>query len=120
MGRNGCVDDVQMLPNSIQTHIVFQWIPRHSNIPGNDLADRAEKQATELPPSADFPIAFSSALNVIKNDIRDPAIAHNQTREFCTNCRPSIDNQHITTPGNEVLIARLRSGHHHALPAYLH
>ena len=99
-----------MLPNSIQTHIVFHWIPRHSNIPGNDLADRAEKQATELPPSADFPIAFSSALNVIKNDIRDPAIAH----------RPSIDNQHITTPGDEVLIARLRSGHHHALPAYLH
>ena len=58
-----------MLLNTIQAHII-RWIPGHLNIPGNDLVDRVAKQATELPPSTDLPIAFSSALNVIKKFIR--------------------------------------------------
>ena len=120
LGRNARVDGVRMLLNTIQTHIIIPWIPGHSNIPGNDLADRAAKQATELPSSADLPIAFSSALNVIKKVIRDPAIAHDRTREIYTHYRPSIDTVHITTREAEVLIARLRSGHHPALRAYLH
>ena len=75
----------------------------------NDLADRAVSQATELPPSTDLLIAFSSALNVIKKVIRDPAVAYDQTREIYTQYRPSIDTVKITTREDEVLIARLCS-----------
>ena len=73
----------------------------HSNIPGNDLADRAAKQANELPSTADLPIAFSSALNVIKKVTRDPTIAHDQTREIYTYYRPSIDAVPITRQEDE-------------------
>ena len=111
---------MRTLLNTIQVHIIIQWILGHLNIPDNDLADRAAKQATGLPPSVDLVIAFSSALNVIKNVIRDLAIAHDQMRKIQTNYRPSIDNVQITTQADKVLIARLRSGHHPALRAYLH
>ena len=75
-------------------------------------------QATELPPSTDLLIAFSSALNVIKKVIRNPAVAYDQTREIYTQYRPSIDTVKITTREDEVLIARLCSWHNHALGAY--
>ena len=45
-GQNACVDSVLILLNTIQAHII-QWIPVHLIILGNDLADRAEKQAVE-------------------------------------------------------------------------
>ena len=61
LGRNACVNNIQMLLNAIQAHII-QWIPWHLNVPGNDLAGRAVKQAADLPPSADLPVAFWSAL----------------------------------------------------------
>ena len=97
----------------------MQWIQGHSDIPGNDSANRAF-EATELRPSADLPIAFSSALNVIKNVIRDPAIAHDQAREIYTNYGPLISNVQIAAWEDEALKARLRSGHHSALRGYLH
>ena len=109
-----------MLLNTIQAHIIIQWIQGNSNISGNDLADRTAKQTTELPPLASLAIAFSSALNLIKNAIRDPAIAHDQTREIYIHYHPSIDAVQITTREDKVLIARLHSGHHPALRVYLH
>ena len=39
-------------------HIIIQWIPGILNIPGNNLVDRAAKQETELPPTADLLITF--------------------------------------------------------------
>lgn len=53
------------------------WLPSRQtswsnvNIPGNDFVDKVMKQAAELPHSADLPIAFISALHVIKNLIKD-------------------------------------------------
>ena len=120
LDRNASADCIRMLLHTIQTHIITQWITGHSNIPGNDLADRVAKQATELPHSADLPITFSSALNVIKKVIRDPAIAQDRMRESYANYSLLIDNAQITTREDKVLIERLPSGHHPALQAYLH
>lgn len=79
-GQNACVDSVLILLNTIQAHI----ISGSQIILGNDLADRAEKQAIESSHTADLLIAFSSALNIIKKVIRDSTIAQDQRREIYT------------------------------------
>ena len=84
------------------------WSPTRSKClhrlcPDADLADSAAKQVTELPPTTDLQIAFSSVLNVIKKVIRDSAIAHNQARKIYTPYCPSINAVQIITQEDEVL-----------------
>ena len=50
--------------------VTIQWIPGHSNIPGNDLADAAAKEATDLmEPSR--PVTFRSACMQIRKTFED-------------------------------------------------
>ena len=57
--------------NSISSSIFFQWIPGHSLIPDNGLADKAAKEATTTATNTILPISMSSSIHVINNTIRD-------------------------------------------------
>ena len=102
-------------PDAIKYHPGIHHDPMagYSNIPGNDLVDRSTKQATELPPLADLPIGFSSALNVIKKVIRDPDVAHDQTRDIYTHytVRRNVNSKTTfrTSPCITSLLTSIRS-----------
>ena len=119
-GRNVRVDDIHLLLHAVPATIIIQWIPGHSNILGNELADTAAKQATGRPSTADLPITLSSAVKVVRDSIQDAAITHDRTKEIYNHYRPSIDAEQITKRADEVLLTKLRAGHHPALQAYLH
>ena len=87
---------------SISSSIFIQWIPGHSSIPDNDFRDKAAKEAT-----------------IIATDTIPP-ISHERVAAVYKHRRVSRDVKQINNRKDDVLIARLQSGHHPSLKQYLH
>ncbi len=56
--------------NEQSTKLVFQWIPWHKGIPGNEAADKAAGEATTLP-QEQVPVNFETAKTRLKQYMRE-------------------------------------------------
>ena len=90
--------------NSILSSVFIQWIPGHSAIPGNDLADKGAKEATTI---AIIPISLCSSFQVINETIRDSPPTHERVASACKHRRVARDAKQINNRRYDVLIARL-------------
>ncbi len=84
IGQNTQVDHVRRTLNELSSivDITIQWVPGHCGVPGNELADIAAKEASELP-GADIPapISFSTHRDLIERTVVDPPPSHQRTRD---------------------------------------
>ena len=120
ISSNPRISSIHDCINSILSSIFIQWIPDHSAIPGNDLADKAAKEATTIATNTIHPVSFSSSVQVINDIIRDNLPAHECVALIYKHQKASRDAKQIMNRKDEALLARLRSGHHPSLQQYLH
>ena len=62
----------------LKGRVMIQWIPGHSNIPGNDLADKYAKEMAKNGEAltSTTPISYKTAKAVIKREIKDEPPKH--------------------------------------------
>ena len=106
--------------SSISSSVFIQWIPGHSSIPDNDLADKAAKDATHITADAPLPISLSSSIQIINEAVCDAPPTHERVAAVYELRSFHRDVKQITNRRDDVFIARLRSGHHPSLKQYLH
>ena len=96
--------------------IIIQWIPGHSSIPGNVLADQEAKKATKTSTQSRA-VSFRSACALVKLNYTD-SISHERTRKAYEFQSKARERNEINNRRDQVNLAQLRSGHHTAFKAY--
>ena len=108
-------DQIRYNLRNHQAPVTIQWIPGHSDVPGNEMADQAAKEATELEAPL-RPISFRSACMMANRSIHNH-IEHPRTREVYKYYSKEREGE-LTSRRQQVTIAQLRSGKHKKLGAY--
>ena len=106
-------------------HIHFCWVPAHVGVDGNERADKAAKEASELPNPSPIRIPYSDFKNIIHFHFKNKW----QTRwsSLSTNAKlkaihPSVDKWSICNPSSRresIILTRMRIGHTHATHSFL-
>ena len=104
--------------NFISSFIIIQWIPGHSAISGNVLPNKAAKEAITIATDTILPVSFSSSIEVINETIHNDLPKHKRVELI--NALASHDAKQMNNRKDDVLPARLRSGHHPPFRKYLH
>ena len=110
--------DLRYTLDNLHGKTYIHWVPSHSKIPGNELADLAAKEATKIEgtPTA----RFSSAKSVIKRLIKDPDPTHHIVKETYKKLHTKKEKKLINSRKEAATLAQLRSGHCLKLAAYQH
>ena len=102
--------------------ITFCWIPSHVGIPGNEAADRAAKEALDLPLPNQFRVPYTDKLPLVKQYVNSCWQEHwnTKSRQKLFEIMPNIGefNVKMLTRKEQVLVHRIRIGHTRLTQSY--
>ena len=104
---------------SLPCKVLFQWVPGHSGLPGNERADRLAREGVERGRGAvaaqTAAVTFGAAKLSIKRGVVDGPTQHPRLRQVYEG---SVRHPQGFSREEEVVLARLRSGHSLLLASY--
>ncbi|XP_066919051.1 uncharacterized protein [Clytia hemisphaerica] len=116
--NNREVDAIIQRLSQTKAKITIQWLPGHSNIPGNEAADKAAKEATKLE-GVHQTTSMKCARTIIKSNIKDGDPERPWLKEVYSKYSMSKEKA-VKTRHDQVDLARIRCGKHLAFAAYDH
>jgi ribonuclease HI len=107
--NNPDLEPLQKKMRSLPNKITLQWVPGHFGIAGNELADRAAKEATRLN-GPDKPLTFRAVRARVREATRDPPCKHDRVNLTYKHINPERERE-IKQKSDQVLLAKVRTGH---------
>ena len=104
--------------NTLNGKTLIHWVPSHINIPGNELADKAAKQAAKMDSEEELiPVPFEVAKALVKHTFVDLELQHPVLAESYNGVSMKKDNL-VNNRKDACLLVQLRSGHCKLLADY--
>ena len=116
LGYSPVVDHLKSRLDLCAGPITIQWIPGHADVPGNEIADAAAKDATTQDgiPRA---VSLRGVLPIINQTIVDDPPDHARSAAVYSQISSSKEKK-ITSRADQTMLARIRSGHSLLFAAY--